>query len=205
MTQADDIQKLIANHERRLQKLREEQALKGYSTEAHILTEIDDINATLTDLRAELARLQPRTPTVDPRLLRGHYFISYAPTDGADVALALHQALAKAEVPTWLDQQHLDPAASPERQINEALQTCAGLLLLVTADSGDTATGAPREWGQALSYKRPLVLLHLDPTADIPYRLVGYPIIELSDATVRGEGEALTAAVAQLREQLDGL
>ena len=204
MSRADDIQKLIDNHQRRLQKLNETRALKGYETEAHVLTEIEDIKAKLIELRAERDRLQAETPMVDPRLLRGHYFISYAPTDGADVAAGLHRALAEAGIPTWLDQQHLDPAAAPERQIKEALQTSAGLLL-VSGASGDAAAGSRREWALALRYKKPLLLLRLDADADIPYRLTGYPTIEATGAARSGAGEAFAAVVTQLREHLAGL
>jgi tetratricopeptide (TPR) repeat protein len=206
MSSIDDIQSLMANHERRLQKLREMQALTGYDTDLQILTEIEDIETTLAGLRAELERLQAGPAPVDPRLLRGHYFICYAPTDGADFAAALHRALAGAGVPTWFDQAHLDPSdPAPERQIKEALQTCAGLILLVSLDSGDETAGCSREWTQALSYQRPLVLMRLDPEADIPYRLTGYPLMGLSGAARRGVGDEFAAAVVQLRQHLDGL
>lgn len=60
-----DLEQLISGYERRLQKLKEQQARYGIATEAHILLEIEDIEAELEDLRAErvaladLPRLNP--------------------------------------------------------------------------------------------------------------------------------------------------
>lgn len=48
---------LIEKHERRLQKLKEQQAAKGLDTPAHILTEIEDIEAAIEALQAGLAVL----------------------------------------------------------------------------------------------------------------------------------------------------
>lgn len=55
MSRQDDLKKLILYHERRLQKLREQQALKGISTDPKIFIEIEDIEATIAALQAELA------------------------------------------------------------------------------------------------------------------------------------------------------
>ena len=42
MSREDDIKKLITNSQRRLQKLEEQRALHGYSTDPVILLEIED-------------------------------------------------------------------------------------------------------------------------------------------------------------------
>ena len=42
MAEQDNIQKLITEHQRRLQKLRERQAKQGLSTPPEVLTEIED-------------------------------------------------------------------------------------------------------------------------------------------------------------------
>jgi formylglycine-generating enzyme required for sulfatase activity len=55
MPSKEDIQKLIAEHQRRLQKLKEQQAHFGYITPAQTLLEIEDIEAELTRLQAALA------------------------------------------------------------------------------------------------------------------------------------------------------
>lgn len=58
MSQKDDIKKLISNHGRRLQKLKEQQALHGTSTDPKILIEIEDIGAELERLQTELEKLE---------------------------------------------------------------------------------------------------------------------------------------------------
>ena len=50
-----DIQKLITNHQRRWQKLRESQVFMGYNTDAAVLTEIEDIDAKLVGALSPLA------------------------------------------------------------------------------------------------------------------------------------------------------
>lgn len=57
MSRRADIQKLLANRRRRLQKLREQQALYGISAEPRVLIEIEDIEAEVEGLQAELAAL----------------------------------------------------------------------------------------------------------------------------------------------------
>lgn len=54
MPRKSDIKKLIKNHERRLQKLKEIQALRGLDTPADILLEIEDITAAIQELYMEL-------------------------------------------------------------------------------------------------------------------------------------------------------
>jgi uncharacterized protein len=55
MSRQDDINQLISVHFRRLQKLKERQALKGISTEPETILEIEDIEAEIAKLQAELA------------------------------------------------------------------------------------------------------------------------------------------------------
>lgn len=57
MSRKTDIQNLLITHTRRLQKLKEQQALKGQDTEPDLLLEIEDIETQLAELQAELATL----------------------------------------------------------------------------------------------------------------------------------------------------
>lgn len=57
MSRKTDIQNLIFKHTRHLQKLKEEQALKGQDAEPDLLIEIEDIETQLAQLQAELAAL----------------------------------------------------------------------------------------------------------------------------------------------------
>jgi hypothetical protein len=70
MPRRDDIQKLLLLYTRRLQKLREQEALKGISTPPEILIEIEDLEDKLAGLQAELesASSQPVSPLTDDDL-----------------------------------------------------------------------------------------------------------------------------------------
>lgn len=58
MSRLDDLKKLLGEHERHLQKLREQEAKLGVHTPPYILTEIEDREAALETLQAELAALE---------------------------------------------------------------------------------------------------------------------------------------------------
>jgi hypothetical protein len=58
MSRQADLQKLITEHSRRLQKLKELQARKGIDTEPHIFVEIEDLEAEIENLQAELSELE---------------------------------------------------------------------------------------------------------------------------------------------------
>lgn len=63
MSRKDEIMQLIIRHQRRLQKLKEQQATMGLQTPPHILTEIEDIEAEIEGLQKELTILdQPQKP-----------------------------------------------------------------------------------------------------------------------------------------------
>ena len=57
MSRQDELKKLISEHNRRLQKLKEQQARQGVSVDPKIPLEIEDIEAELVDLKAELEAL----------------------------------------------------------------------------------------------------------------------------------------------------
>lgn len=54
MSQVDDIQKLITIHHRRLQKLKERQAMEGVDTDPVVLIQIEDIETELAKLEEKL-------------------------------------------------------------------------------------------------------------------------------------------------------
>lgn len=58
MTRQDDIKTLIINHSRRLQKLKEQQALKGFEADTSIVMEIENIEAKIENLRQELENFE---------------------------------------------------------------------------------------------------------------------------------------------------
>jgi serine/threonine protein kinase len=58
MSRKDNIKKLIVNFERRLQKLREQQALEGRTLDPKILIEIEDIKTAIEELQTDLKALE---------------------------------------------------------------------------------------------------------------------------------------------------
>ncbi len=58
MSRRDHIEKLIANHNRRLQKLEQQGALLGYSADPKIPLEIEDIKAKIEELQIEFEALE---------------------------------------------------------------------------------------------------------------------------------------------------
>lgn len=59
MSGQDDIKRLIINYQRRLQKLKETQALQGINTPPDILIQIEDIEAELEKFQIALKTLAP--------------------------------------------------------------------------------------------------------------------------------------------------
>lgn len=62
MSQRKDIESLIHKNERRLQKLKEQKAEYGLATPPHILTQIEDTEAEIELLHAELKQLDEKPP-----------------------------------------------------------------------------------------------------------------------------------------------
>jgi hypothetical protein len=63
MSRRDDLQKLITPKQRYLQKLKEQEATYGLASPVHILLDIENTEAELAQLQAELAALPPETDT----------------------------------------------------------------------------------------------------------------------------------------------
>ncbi len=59
MSRQDDIKKLLTEHQRHLQLLKEQQVSFGLYTPTHILSRIQDREAEIETLQAELAELEP--------------------------------------------------------------------------------------------------------------------------------------------------
>jgi replicative DNA helicase len=60
MTPQENIKKLIINHSLRLQKLREQQALEGFSTDPRVLLEIESIEVNIKKLQTELTEIESK-------------------------------------------------------------------------------------------------------------------------------------------------
>lgn len=66
MSRRDDVNNLIAEHNRYLQKLKEKKASFGLHTPVHILTEIEDVEAEIERLQTELANLEDSGDKISP-------------------------------------------------------------------------------------------------------------------------------------------
>jgi len=70
MSRKEDIEKLIAQHQRRLQKLKEKQASYGIDTPVYILTEIEDTEAKIIQFQEDLKEVDRQTDNVKSEIQR---------------------------------------------------------------------------------------------------------------------------------------
>jgi tetratricopeptide (TPR) repeat protein len=129
----------------------------------------------------------------------GHYFVSYSRVDGAQFAGRLYNQLVGGQpsYPAWLDTQDAQPGTDWDEQIAEAIQTCRGLLFVVTADSVQEHSVCKSEWVWALKYKKPVIPLRADPGGELPFRLSSREYIDFCDGFEVG--------LARLRTYLDSV
>ena len=102
------------------------------------------------------------------------FFISYSRVDGADFALRLADELEAGPPPysVWLDQREMHRSRQDwDDQLTEAIQTCEGLVFVMTSDSVRVGSGCKDEWVWALKYKKPVIPLRVDAEAELPFRL----------------------------------
>jgi RIO-like serine/threonine protein kinase len=72
MSRQDDVKKLINTHSRRLQRLKEQQALAGISVDPKISLEIEDIESEIEKLQAELTKKDSKGEQINnPYIHRG--------------------------------------------------------------------------------------------------------------------------------------
>ena len=118
----------------------------------------------------------------------GHYFISYSRVDAAELAGQLADSLVAGPPPyaVWLDVRDAQPGVDWDEQITAAIQTCQGLLFLMTEDSVQDHSACKLEWAWALKYKKPVIPLRIDGDAGLPFRLSSRQYIEFSDRFDRG-------------------
>jgi hypothetical protein len=86
MSNPTDLQKLMTTYRRRLQKLKETQAMYGLSAPPHVLLEIEDIEVKLAELQAELEQKQAELQQTHSKL-----------TDMADQGLPVAEALSQVQ------------------------------------------------------------------------------------------------------------
>ncbi|MBN1995201.1 MAG: SUMF1/EgtB/PvdO family nonheme iron enzyme [Anaerolineae bacterium] len=181
MSRQDDLQRLIANYQRRLQKLKEQRAAMGIHTPPYILTEIEDTEAELAKLQAELVRLS------GPRLAAekiaepvsagqpGQIFISYSRRDKAFVE-RLAADLERAGFATWWDVSQLVGGEIWTQTIEAALAQSQCCLVVLSPNSVQ-AEWVRKEYLYAEALKLKIVPL-VHKTCRIPLALTGLQYLD---------------------------
>ena len=129
----------------------------------------------------------------------GHYFVSYSRVDGAQFAGRLYNQLVggRPSYPVWLDTADAQPGADWDAQIAEAIQTCRGLLFVMSTDSVQEHSLCKSEWVWALKYKKPVIPLRADRGGELPFRLSSREYVDFSHGFEIG--------LARLRSYLDSV
>jgi TIR domain-containing protein len=141
--------------------------------------------------------------------MAGHFFISYSRQDGTDFALRLTDELEAGppDYRVWLDQREMRRSRQDwDDQLTEAIQTCEGLVFVMTEDAVRVGSGCKDEWVWALKYKKPVIPIRVDPVADLPFRLGSRQFVDFSTTFTKGLAELrrdlrwLSTPEGQLRE-----
>src|SRR6516165_12534283 len=113
----------------------------------------------------------------------GHYFVSYSRIDGEEFAGRLANQLVggRPSYPVWLDTRDMQPGVDWDEQITDAIQTCRGVLFVMTADSVRDHSVCKSEWVWALKYKKPVIPLRAEAGAELPFRLGSRQFLDFSD------------------------
>ncbi len=115
-------------------------------------------------------------------------FISYARADG-EFALRLAQDLREAGIAIWLDQLDIPSGARWDSAIQQALDSCASMLVILSPDSV-SSENVLDEIGFALHKKKHIVPV-LYRTCDIPFRLLRFQYVDFTEGYERGLRELL--------------
>ena len=131
--------------------------------------------------------------------MTGRYFISYSRVDAEGFARRLADALVAGppSYAVWLDKRSAWPGADWDTQIKDAIQSCQGVLFVMTEDSVQDNSGCKAEWALALKCEKPVIPLRVDASAQLPFRLSSREYIDFSGG--------FDAGLGQLRTYLSGV
>ena len=101
------------------------------------------------------------------------YFISYSRVDGLEHSLRLHDSLLSGPpvIPVWHDQRmgiHTSHVGWP-KQVEEALERCAGVLFVTTKGSVNDNSVCGAELYAALTHRKVIVPLLFDDDVAVPF------------------------------------
>ncbi|MDL1975802.1 MAG: tetratricopeptide repeat protein [Deltaproteobacteria bacterium] len=106
-------------------------------------------------------------------MMSNYNFISYSSVDALEFAFELYDSLLSGppSIPVWLDKREIKTGQDWDEQIVEAIRTCESLIFLMTSDSVEPKSVCKLEWTRALSYKKAIVPILLQPEVEMPFRL----------------------------------
>src|SRR5689334_20734944 len=116
--------------------------------------------------------------------MTGHFFISYSRQDAGDFALLLADELQgkPPRYPVWVDVREMQSGSEDwDDQLTEAIQTCEGLVFVMSDDSVRSGSGCKDEWNWALKYKKPVIPVRLHATAGLPFRLGSRQFLDFAE------------------------
>ncbi|MEM9088003.1 MAG: toll/interleukin-1 receptor domain-containing protein [Cyanobacteria bacterium P01_F01_bin.53] len=111
------------------------------------------------------------------------YFISYSRTD-TDRAVKLAERLRAVDVSLWIDQFDIEAGARWDNAIEEALEVCQGLIVLLS-EASVASENVLDEVSYALGGKKKVIPVLLEP-CDMPFRLRRLQYIDLFTNYDRG-------------------
>lgn len=195
MSEQQDLEKELELWQRRLQKRREQKARLGFSADPSIDLEIEDIEARLAKLRAQLGlepgHVSPAPPTAqrllptfqitepDAKLARlranPRLFLCHASED-KDLVKQLYHLLKEAGYRPWLDKFDLLPGQKWRREIRNVINNTDNLVLVCLTKNSLTKWGIVQQeikWALDILKQRPDDAIYL-----IPVRLEDCPAPE---------------------------
>jgi hypothetical protein len=140
MSSKDDVRRLIINYTRRLQKLKEQKAIEGISSDPKILIEIEDIETEIEILQKRLnetaSTVKNRSPITthfqEDKIIKRDVFISYASEDKHEYVHPLVEVLKSLGITYWLDEAEIKWGDKISRKINQGLSDSKYVLVLLT-------------------------------------------------------------------------
>lgn len=134
-------------------------------------------------------------------MMDGHFFVSYSRADAADVGTGLRDRFLADSPPyrLWVDKRDMVAGVDWDDQIDDAIQGCRALLLVMTPDSVRRGSGCRQEVAWALKYKKPVIPLRFETTAELPFRISSRQYIDFADGVDQG-----AARLRIFLDELDG-
>jgi hypothetical protein len=109
----------------------------------------------------------------------GYYFISYAQADGREFALKVRESLHAVHISTWLDVYDIPDGSNWNYEIDEALNSASGVLVVLTAEAV-LSHQVESEWNRALNRNRLIIPLIFE-NIEVPRALDLFNYISFAD------------------------